>query len=298
MQIIKKSLQNLFRNNWLSVINILVMLLMLFSISFIYGINQIGEQTLSSMEQKMDMGIYLKQDANQETIASLTQELKSLKFVKNIKYYSPAETLEQFKEKHKGDEIIQDSLKQIQENPLGGTINLSFQDSSQYSKVTKILEKPNFSNIIQNKDFHDYQEIINSFNNVTQKISLITIIISIFFILIAILVIFNTIKLGAISRKKEIKIMRLVGAESKFIRGPFLLESAIYALIAWIINLGLLLTLSFYTSDYLKSFLGFDFDLYNFFTHQSTSFFIGLLIFAIIISMIGGSLAIKKYLKA
>src|SRR6056297_3619686 len=247
MQIIKKSLQNLFRNNWLSVINILVMLLMLFSISFIYGINQIGEQTLSSMEQKMDMGIYLKQDANQETIASLTQELKSLKFVKNIKYYSPAETLEQFKEKHKGDEIIQDSLKQIQENPLGGTINLSFQDS------------------------HDYQEIINSFNNVTQKISLITIIISIFFILIAILVIFNTIKLGAISRKKEIKIMRLVGAESKFIRAPFLLESAIYALIAWIINLGLLLTLSFYTSDYLKSFLGFDFDLYNFFTHQSTS---------------------------
>ncbi len=298
MQIIKKAFQNLTRNNWLSIISILVMLLMLFSISFIYTLNQVGEKTLKSLEQKMDMGIYLETDANPETIDLLKNDLQSLNFVKEVKYLTPTESLAQFKEKHKGQESITSSLEQIEKNPLGGTINLSFSDSSQYEEVTKILNQEKYQNIIQNKNFHDYKQIIEKFNNVTQKISIITLIISIFFILIAMLVIFNTIKLGAISRKEEIKIMRLVGAKSKFIRAPFLLESAIYAFIAWLINVGLLILIAYYSKDYLQKFLGFDFNLYKYFTTEAIPFFVGLLIFSIVISMIGSSLAIKKYLKA
>ncbi len=298
MQIIKRAIQNLFRNNWLSIISILVMLLMLFSISFIFTLNKVGEKTLSSMEQKMDMGIYLEKQASLKKIDLLKQELQGLKFVDNINYYSPEESLAQFKKRHLNESLVQKSLDQIKENPLGATINLSFKDSSQYAKVTQILKKPEYKDIIQNKNFHDYKKIIGQFNNLTQKISLIGIIISLFFVLVAILVIFNTIKLGAISRKKEIKIMRLVGAKSQFIRAPFLIESSLYALIAWIINTGLLLTVAFYTKNYLQQFLGFNFNLYKYFTIEAMPFFIILLVFAILISIIGSSLAIKKYLKA
>ncbi|MCH7759172.1 FtsX-like permease family protein [Patescibacteria group bacterium] len=297
MRIIKSALQNSFRNPWLSVTSILITFLMLFSISILYGINIIGQQILDSFKNKMDLGIYLKQNVNENTVNLLRSELENLEQVKELRYLTPEQSLKEFEQRHQNNPLILKSLKELEENPLGVTITLKFYDPADYQLALSIIDKPEYTELIQEQDFYDYQKLIQGFNTFTQKISYVGLGMSGFFIFIAILIIFNTIKLGALSRQEEIKIMRLVGGTSWFIRAPFLIESSFYALVAWLLNLGVILLIAFYSNTYIQQFLELDFNLYLHLTTKGLIFLIGLLIYALIISMIGSSLAIKKYLK-
>ncbi|MBL7054045.1 FtsX-like permease family protein [Patescibacteria group bacterium] len=297
MNILISAFKNIFRNFWLSIASIVIILLMLFSISLIYTINTISQTMLESFEQKMDLSIYLKQNINQDTIESLKAELKKLEQVKEIKYLNPAESLEKFKERHKANQDILNSLEELGENPLGATITLKFQDPTAYQSVLSIISNPNYEKIIQDQDFHDYQKLIDTFNNFNRKIYFIGSFISILFLLISLLVIFNSIKLGAIHKQEEIQIMRLMGATSWLIKAPFLIEGIIYATSAWILNVLILAGISWSIESRIQKFLEIDFNIYEQLETNGISFLFILLIYAVIISITGSSLAIKKYLK-
>lgn len=297
MKILKLALQNFFRNFLLSVTSIIIVLLMLLCISLIYGINIIGQQTLSSFKDRMDLGIYLKTNINENLVNELRSELENMPEVKELHYITPEQSLEQFKQRHKNDPLILKSLEELKENPLGATITLKFHDPSSYQKTLSVINRSEYKDLIQNQDFYDYQKLINAFDRFNQKASYVGLSISGFFIFIAILVIFNTIKLGALSRKKEVKIMRLVGATAWFIRAPFLIESALYAVIAWGLNLAIILTLIFFAQPHIQEFLELDINLFLYLKTTGLGFLLALLLYALIVSIIGSSLAIKKYLK-
>jgi len=185
----------------------------------------------------------------------------------------------------------------LRENPFGGVLIIKFYDPSNYAKIVSITDQPEYQNLIQSQDFYDYENLILTFNKLNQKIYLVGIIISGFFSLIAILVVFTTIKLAAFSRKKEIRIMRLVGASNWTIRGPFLIESFFYAFIAWILTITATLSLFYFTTLKLQNFLEFDFDIFDYFKTQAVYFWLGLLIFSLFISLVSSILALKKHLK-
>lgn len=292
------ALQNSFRDFWLSLASIVIMLLMLFSLSLIYCLNVIGQEILTSFKNRMDLGIYLKQNISETTLNLLMSEFENMDEVKEMRYLNSDQSLEEFKQKHQDDPLILKSLEELKENPLGGTITLKFYEPADYQKALLVIGRQEYQDLIQNQDFHDYQKLIQGFNRFSQKISAVGLGVSGIFIFITILVIFNTIKLGALSRQKQIKIMRLVGATSWFIRAPFLIESCFYALIAWLLNLGVVTAASFFIQPHLQQFLELKFDLLLYLKTDGLTFLISLLIFALFVSIFASSLAIKKYLKA
>jgi len=297
MRFFKLALQNFFRNFWLSLTSIIIILLMLFFLSLVYGFNILGQQILSSFKNKMDLGIYLNQNINLNQLSLLRSELENMDEVKEVYYLTPEDSLENFKEKHINDPLILKSLKELNENPLGGVLTLKFHDSSNYEKVISVINRPIYSDLIRDQNFYDYQKLIIVFNQFNQKITGAGLSISGIFALITILVIFTTIKLGALSRNREIKIMRLVGASAWSIRTPFLIEGSLYAFVAWIINSVIILPLVYFSQPYLQKFIELDFDLFIYLKTNVFYFWFGLLLFALIVSLIGSSLAIKKYLK-
>lgn len=297
MQFFKIALQNFFRNFWLTVTSIIIMLLMLFFLSLLYNFNVIGQQILVSLKDKMDLGIYLEQNIDQNQTALLISELENLEEVKELNYLSPEQSLETFKGRHQTDPLILKSLEELNENPFGGLLTIKFHDPTAYQKVIAVIEKPSYKPLIQEQNFYDYQKLIQNFDGISRKITKAGLAISGLFSLITILVIFTTIKLGALSRQKEIKIMRLVGASAWTIRSPFLIEGSLYALIAWILNMGIIFSLSYLTQPWLQQFIELDFNLFNHLETNAFYFWAGLLAFSLIISLIGSSLAIKKYLK-
>ncbi|OQX71573.1 hypothetical protein B6D52_01115 [Candidatus Parcubacteria bacterium 4484_255] len=297
MKIIKLAFQNFFRNFWLSLTSIIIILLMLFTLSLLYSVSILGNQALDNIAAKMDLGIYFKDNIDQNELNALKIELENCKETKEIHYLSPEESLSQFKERHKEDSIILNSLEELNGNPLGAVISIKFQNPAEYQETMRIINQERYQDLIHDQNFYDYEELIEIFNKFNQKIYHIGLIISGLFLLIAILVIFTAIKLGAISRKKEIRIMRLVGASSWFIRAPFLIEGALYAIMAWILNIAIIWLLSIFIQPQIKNFLQMDFSLSFYLQHQSLDFWTALLIFAVIISMMASALAVNKYTK-
>jgi cell division transport system permease protein len=268
---------------------------MIFTLTLLYSINALGDQALKNISSKMDLGIYFKENINQNILNEMITELENCPEIKEIKYLSSADSLTQFKEKHQEDPLILKSLEELGENPLGSSLSLKLVDPAKHQTTLAIVSQEKYQEIIHNQNFYDYQELITLFNNFNNKIYHLGLVISAIFLAIAILVIFTAIKMGAISRQKEIKIMRLVGASSSFIRAPFLIEGALYALTAWLLNLALIWPLSLLIQPQINNFLQIDFNLFNFLRFQSLQFWTILLFFSILISMVASFLAVNKY---
>ena len=167
---------------------------MLFSLSLLWFINIFTQQMLDTLQSKMDLSIYLKQNVNENQVNLLRSELENMVEIREVRYLTPEVALEQFKEKHKDDPFILKSLEELKENPLGAVITIKLRQPSDYNIVFQSTQKPVYQELIQNQDFYNYEKIISIFNKFHTKFRLAGWSITGLFVLIAILIIFNTIK--------------------------------------------------------------------------------------------------------
>jgi len=297
MTILESALQNFSRNLWLSITSIVVIFLMVLSLGSFLTLNIIADKLIDSLNQKMDIEIYLNQNASSDQINFFRSELENMKEVKNIQYISPEETLKQFKEKYQDNPVIKKSLEELEENPFGPSLKIKLVKPGDFNKALEVINKTDYQPLIYNKDFYDYERILNIFSKLNKKFYTFALALGSFFTFIAILIIFATIKIAIYSRQDEIKIMRLVGAKNFAIQGPFILEGCFYALFGWGIFLCLWLSLIKTLSPQIQKFLGFNFDIASYLQSNSFFFFGSLLVFSLIIAIISSWIATKKYLK-
>src|SRR3989344_7650729 len=144
----KKSLQRIFqvgwtnfkRNSYLSMGTTGVMVLVLFLFSGLMSLNYLSSQVVLGLEEKVDISVYFKNDASEEEIAKVKNDLELLGTVKNVEYVSKDQALSEFKERHAGDTLVQDSLAELDENPLQASLNVKAEDSSEYASIVTFLE--------------------------------------------------------------------------------------------------------------------------------------------------------------
>ena len=298
---IKFALQGFWRNIWLSIVTIAILVLTMFSISVVGTVNIIGRETLKSIQNKIDVSAYFKSDVSEDQILTIKYRLENLSQVKSVNYISKEQALDNFKEKHKDDPEIIASIEELENNPLGATLVIQANNIEDYKEILNVMQDPDYSDLTQNISFEDNQDIINILTVLTDKVQKVVIIISGIFIIITILIIFNTIRITIYTHREEIGIMKLVGATNWFIRAPFLIESIIISLLACAICLAvsypLLSVISPQIGVYFFGYIGYGFDLLNYFI-ANFWYIVGLeLGFAIILSVISSSIAIGKYLK-
>jgi cell division transport system permease protein len=220
--------------------------------------------------------------------------------VKELNYISASEALENFKEKNKDNPTILESLEAIGENPLGATITVKAKNLEDYPTILKSLEDEKYKDIIQDKDkdFENNQQVIQTLTRITKKINQVGLILAVVFSLVAILVVFNTIRITIYTHREEIGIMKLVGASNIFVRAPFIFESIFYGILASLICLAILYSLINTISPFLDRFFeGYSLDVVGYFNSQ---FWIvaGLqLLFSVFLSMVSSAIAIGRYLR-
>ncbi|MFA5134569.1 MAG: ABC transporter permease [Patescibacteria group bacterium] len=294
----KFALQGFFRNIWLSIVTIIILVLTLFSVTLVYGISIVADQAINSVKDKIDVSVYLDPDASEEDILSLRYRLEELSQVKAVTYISEDEALELFKQNHAGDPIILESLSQLESNPLGVTLVVQANDIEDYPSILSLLESDTYSELVQDMSYDDNEKVIDKLTTYANRIERVGIIISSIFVVIAILIIFNTIRINIYTHREEIGIMKLVGGTNWFVRAPFLVESLLYAVFAVIITLVILYPLLNVVAPQVDIFFeGYDFDLISYVsTHlwQIISWQLGC---AIVLSILSSSIAIGRYLR-
>jgi len=295
---IKFAFQSFWRNIWLSIVTIIILVLTLFSISIVGTINMVANAAIESVKEKVDVSAYFKNGVSETDILNTQANLESLSTVESIRYISSAEALAVFKEEHRDDPVVMESLEELAENPLPATLVIKANNIDDYRAILEVLESPEYSALIEDKDFEDHEEVITSLSNISKRVQRIGIIVSVIFIIIAILIIFNTIRINIYTHREEIGIMKLVGASNRFVRSPFLVESLMYAIIAVLISIAILYPLLGVITPQINDFFeGYDFNLIDYFNSHLWQI-IGLqLAFSVVLSVLSSSIAIGKYLR-
>ncbi len=295
-RIFKAGWVNFKRNSYLSIGTTGVMVLVLFLFSGLLAINYISNQIVSSLQSKIDVSVYFKPEASEEEILQVKSDLESLSQVKSVAYVSKDQALDEFKEKHAGDTLIQDSLVELESNPLQASLNVKADNSSQYASIAGFLEENKFRSVVDKINFYENEQVIKRVESIYSGIQNWGFITTMALALVAVLVTFNTIRLTIFNQKQEIEIMRLVGGSSWHIKTPYLVEGGLYGVFASFITVALFYPAVMFASPKVeqlmpevglaKYFVG------NFFQFIPLIFFVGVLL-----GTVSSFVAIRRFLK-
>ena len=229
----KETFESLFRNRFMAVASILTVTLSMFILGvFLTAVLNINHMA-SYLENQVEMTVYLKEGQTTDQVMTVGKSIKSLPGIKEIKFTNKDQAMQQFRERM-GDQ--QGLLDAINGNPLPASYEITFDTPEQLSSAADIVSKYKGVESVQYG-----KDIIEQLYKIAQIIRLSGIILIVFLAAAELFIISNTIRLTVFARRKEIQIMKYVGATNGFIRWPFLLEgmiigfigSAIASLLLW-----------------------------------------------------------------
>jgi len=264
-------------------------------------LNTLTHNLIRNLQDKVDVSVYFKLDAPEGDILELKNVLASLAEVKNVEYCSREEALKKFKERHKDNPILMESLRELGKNPLGAVLNIkavpqaSSHLSSQYESIVNFLSQSKYQKLIDKINYRENKIVIERLSSITQNIRQGGLIASILLILIAVLVTFNTIRLVIYNSREEINVMKLVGATNWFIRGPFIVAGALYGLVSALVVLLVIYPVLWYISPKIAGFLPGS-DLLSFFKANFWSILILQISVGIGLGVLSSLVAIRRYL--
>ncbi len=178
------------------------------------------QSIMNSIRGQVELAVYLQDNISPELNEYIENEISSWEETENIIYISKEQALERFKEQNEGSDI----LKEIQGNPLPASFEITLNDPEKVELVAlRFIDKD--GNFIEGIDDVVYgQTYVKKLFSITAVIGTIAILIIIVLLLATVVLIFNTIRLSIYARRKEIEVMKLVGATNWFVRVPFLFE--------------------------------------------------------------------------
>ncbi len=299
----RSGLQSFFRNGIVSFSSVVIMTITLFIIISTIIFGGFLKYSLDNVKQKVDINVYFLTTANEPDILIIKKSLEALPEVSSVEYTSRDQALKDFQDKHSGDELTLQAIDELGYNPLGASLNIKAKDPSDYAGIANFLEgnnsellSNNGSKIIDKINYAQNKVVIDRLTNIINSTNMIGLWLAIIFIIISIVITFNTIRLTIFMAKDEISVMRLVGASNKYVKGPFMVSGILSGLISSFLIIVLFAVGTFWISTYHGNyFIGFDL-----FGYYMDNFFY-------IIGVIGGSgiilggfssyLAAHKYLR-
>ncbi|OHA92018.1 MAG: hypothetical protein A3J09_00780 [Candidatus Zambryskibacteria bacterium RIFCSPLOWO2_02_FULL_51_21] len=300
-RVIRTGFFNFSRNGTVSLASVLVMTVTLMTIGLISFSGAVLETSLAELRDKIDVNVTFVPTASEEEILSIKHSLESLPEVLLVTYVSREEALTAFKERHASDQAILAALDELGENPLGAVLNVKARDPSQYASVADFLEGDNTLSqggltIIDKVNYFQNKTAIDRLSSIINSADKLGFALTIILAAISILIAFNTIRLTIYIAKDEISVMRLVGASTTYIQGPFVVVGVIYGVMAGILTLLIFLPLTYWLGGVTESFFT-GFNLFSYYTGNFLQIAGIIMISGVLIGALSSILAVRKYLK-
>jgi len=286
------------RSAYVSFSAIYVMTITLLVIGGSLVFNALLDHTLVTLKSKVDVNIYFTVDATEEAILAFRRQVESLSDVKGVTYLSRDEALAQFRDRHQADELTIRALEELGDNPLGASLSVTAHDPSQYEGIVQFVTETSEqaeTTIIDRINFNQNKSAIDRLTTIVSVIDKITQIIVMTLVFVTILITFNTIRLAIYTAREEVSVMRLVGASNTFIRGPFVVQGALYGIAAGILTLILLYPIAYYLGPSTDAFFGLN--VFRYYLEDFGRIFLILMGSGIGLGVISSAVAISRYLR-
>lgn len=273
---------------------VMVLVLMLFAGLMV--INFLSSSIVSSLEDKVDISVYFKNEASEEEIREVRHQLENMGVVARVEYISRDQALEDFKQRHAGDALIQESLAELGDNPLQASLNVKARDSSEYPSIVQFLEANKFRSLVDKINFYENEQVIGRVQNISNGMRNWGFLVTIALAMVAVLVTFNTIRLTIYNQRQEIEIMRLVGGSNWHIKAPYLVEGGLYGAFAAAITLVVFYPVAYFVSPKIESLMP-GVSLIGYFVSNSLQLILIVAFVGILLGVASSFVAIRRFLK-
>jgi cell division transport system permease protein len=284
-----------------SLSSILVVTVTLFTIGSLVFTSVILESVLTDLKSKVDVNVYFVTSAPEGDIVKVKSSLEKMPEVASVEYVTRDQAIADFKEKHKDDYLTLQALQELADNPLGARLNIIAKDPSQYESIVKSLEDKSAltqgsANIIDKVNYRQNKVVIDRLTQIITGAKQLGFALAVVLMLISLLITFNTIRLVIYMSREEIAIMRLVGASSMYVRGPFIVGGIIYGFISALIAMALFYPVTLWLGGTTTEFFG-GVNLFEYYIKHFFEMFLLLLGTGALLGAISSFLAVRKYLK-
>ncbi|MFH1233402.1 MAG: permease-like cell division protein FtsX [Patescibacteria group bacterium] len=298
-RIIKGGFLNFKRGGLISWAAVLVVTVTLSVITIIIFLQAVLHFSLGVIKDKVDVTIYITKNTPEDKIMFLKSSLEKLPEVVRISYTNAEENLQAFRLLHSNDYPTIQALDEINDNPLLATLGVKAKEISQYEAIANFLKSDNALvlgsvSIIDHTNYYNNKIVISKLNTIISGAQKLGFLMTLIFVIISIIITFNTIRLTIFISKEEIGVMRLVGASKMHVQGPFMIEGAIYGIVATLITLILFWPAMAWLGRNMTDFLGIN--MYNYYISSFFQIFGILLLSGVGLGIISSFWAVRKYL--
>ncbi|HEX9153563.1 MAG TPA: permease-like cell division protein FtsX, partial [Candidatus Saccharimonadales bacterium] len=243
-RVITTGLVNFFRNAWLAIAAMAVMVVTLTIVLFSLLANVTFSHTIEQITDKIDISVYLKDGITADQTDKLIADIKNLPNAERVVYVSKEEVLEKYMAQNSDNPELLSAVSST-DNPLPATIQIKPKDLNKLNDIKNYLTQKDVAALQSDEPSYsgDRKEAIDKITHATNIMQRVGVAAVLVFALISVLIIFNTIQMAIFNRRDELTIMRLLGASTWYIRGPFVVESIVYGILSAAISVLLINTM-------------------------------------------------------
>ena len=284
------------RNGWLSVATVIVFTLSLLIVGLTSVFGFATGLLLQNLEDKININVAFNTDVDESTILAMKQDLLKYQEIDSVEYISRDAALDQFMKTSGDDPNIAKALDEIGGNPLPASLTIRARRPDQYDAIATAVANSAWKDDIARINYEKNRTIIDTVASSSQSAKQTGLILAAVFILVSVIVAFNTIRINMHSRKQEYEIMRLVGASNTYMRLPSVFEGILYGTSAAITAAVLIIPAITLIGSSLGFFLPSGF-LMGYYLGHWLLFLVVLLVLGSGLGAVSGALALNKYLK-
>jgi len=230
-RVFKSGFRNTFRHAWLSsaataimAVTLLILTFFAFSIYFV-------QSQLKEVQQKIDLTLFVSDDAKDEQIKALQSKVLQVDGVASVVYVSKSDALKRLENSSEEGKKLAKSANEIG-NPLPASLEVKLVKIDDIGTINQKIRSLSEGSIISETSFDSRDDnrkgVVENIIKISNGITRVGAVLSGVFLVISLLIIFNTIRMAIFTRREEVEIMKLVGATKWFVRGPFIVEGAMY----------------------------------------------------------------------
>ena len=200
---------NFWRNGFLSFAAIVVITLSLCSFGGLIFASAFARSMLAEVKDKVDINVYFTLNAQESDILALQKDINVLPQVASTSYISSDQALTDFKTRWQDNTLIMQGLDEIGSNPFPASLNVKAKDPGQYGSIASFLQNKNPADsngtpIIEKVNYQENKLIIDRLSSIIPTVEKAGSVLAIIFVIVAIIVVWNTIRLIIYSARDEI----------------------------------------------------------------------------------------------
>ncbi len=251
---------------------------------------------VKNVQEKINISIYFNPEVTEARILEIRDKLSGYREVKSIEYVSKDKALDEFLATSGNDPSIKEALEEIGGNPLLASLVVKAQNTEQYETISTAVSQSNFSGEISRINYEKNKSVIEKLSGFIRTMEKTGLVLSLIFVLVSVLITFNTIRITIYSHKQEFEVMRLVGASNTYVRMPHIFEGIFYGIASAMITLVLLFFTFQFAAPMLHKIISRE-ALVSFYFQNLALMAIVLIFIGAMMGIISSFIAVRRYLK-